>query len=95
MIIIIRHDLIQVFAVEYRYRYKCILNRRIHAVTAAFITMVLLLNRIGWAVIIVAALIASIILLWISWDWNAETPTTTVIESTHYASFIFFKRCSS
>lgn len=45
-------------------------------------------NRIGWGVIIVAALITSIILLWISWEWNAETPTTTVIESTHYVSII-------
>ncbi|KAG4071872.1 hypothetical protein HA402_006033 [Bradysia odoriphaga] len=42
-------------------------------------------ERIGWAVIVVAALITSIILLWVSWEWNAETKTTTVIESTHYA----------
>lgn len=27
------------------------------------------------------------ILLYISWQWNAATPTTTVIENTHYATW--------
>lgn len=44
-------------------------------------------ERIAWTVIVIAALITAIILLWISWAWNAEIPTTTVIESTHYATW--------
>lgn len=41
--------------------------------------------RWAWAVIVIIATIVSIVLLWISWNWSAKTPTTTVIESTHYA----------
>lgn len=44
-------------------------------------------ERIGWAIIDVIALIAAVILLCLSWNWNAETPTVTVIESTHYATW--------
>lgn len=42
---------------------------------------------ITWAVIVVSALITSIVLLWISWQWNAATPTITVIENTHFATW--------
>lgn len=44
-------------------------------------------ERIAWTIIVIAALITAIILLWISWIWNADIPTTTVIESTHYATW--------
>lgn len=44
-------------------------------------------ERIGWAIVDVIALIAAVILLVVSWNWNAETPTVTVIESTHYATW--------
>ncbi|KAG5682331.1 hypothetical protein PVAND_011690 [Polypedilum vanderplanki] len=40
-----------------------------------------------WLALSFFALIAAIILLWISWNWNAETPTTTVIESTNYPTY--------
>lgn len=39
----------------------------------------LMLPRIVWAFIVFAALVTSIVLLWISWQYNAETPTTTVL----------------
>ena len=42
-------------------------------------------SRIAWAVIVLTATVTSIVLLYVSWHWNAETPTATVIESTHYA----------
>lgn len=35
-------------------------------------------ERIVWAIVTFSALIAAIILLWLSWIWNAETPTVTV-----------------
>lgn len=38
-----------------------------------------LIHRIAWAFIVLAASVTSVILLWISWKWNALTPTTTVI----------------
>lgn len=44
-------------------------------------------ERVVWALTALGALIAAIILLWFSWSWNAETPTVTVIESTHYATW--------
>lgn len=44
-------------------------------------------ERYLWLLLSFFALIAAIILLWISWNWNAETPTTTVIESTNYPTF--------
>lgn len=40
-----------------------------------------------WIVLSGFALITSIVLLWISWNWTAETPTTTVIESTNYPTY--------
>lgn len=42
-------------------------------------------TRWAWAIIVIIATVVSIILLWVSWKWGAKTPTTTVIESTHYA----------
>lgn len=44
-------------------------------------------NRIFWVVIVTIALLTSLALLVISWRLNAETPTTTVIENTHYATW--------
>lgn len=40
-----------------------------------------------WIILSFFALITAVILLWISWNWNAETPTTTVIESTNYPTY--------
>lgn len=42
------------------------------------------LNRIAWIIIISIATIVAAVLLYISWQLNLETPTITVIESTHY-----------
>ena len=47
----------------------------------------LLLSRWIWILVTSSALIAAIALLWISWNWNALTPTTTVIESTNFPTF--------
>lgn len=33
------------------------------------------------------ALVASVILLYMSWRWNAATPCNTIIENTHYATW--------
>lgn len=44
-------------------------------------------ERYIWILLSVTALIAAIILLWISWSWSAKTPTTTVIESTNYPTY--------
>lgn len=44
-------------------------------------------ERYLWIILSFLALIAAIILLWISWNWNLETPTTTVIESTNYPTY--------
>lgn len=40
-----------------------------------------------WIILSFFALITAIILLWISWNWTAETPTTTVIESTNHPTY--------
>lgn len=40
-----------------------------------------------WLLLSLAALVTAIILLWISWNWTAETPTTTVIESTNHPTY--------
>lgn len=45
------------------------------------------LERWLWILLSFLALIGAILLLWISWNWNLETPTTTVIESTNYATY--------
>lgn len=41
-------------------------------------------RRIIWCLIVLIATITALVLLLISWQWNLETPTITVIESTHY-----------
>lgn len=40
-----------------------------------------------WLLLSFSALVTAIILLWISWNWTAETPTTTVIESTNHPTY--------
>lgn len=44
-------------------------------------------ERVFWAVITVVASIVAVVLLYVSWQWNSETPVVTVIESTHYATW--------
>ncbi|XP_031617478.1 sodium channel protein Nach-like [Contarinia nasturtii] len=41
-------------------------------------------ERIAWILIVVIATVVAAVLLYISWQLNLETPTITVIESTHY-----------
>ncbi|XP_055295176.1 sodium channel protein Nach-like [Sitodiplosis mosellana] len=41
-------------------------------------------ERIAWIIIVLIATIVAAVLLYISWQLNLETPTITVIESTHY-----------
>ncbi|XP_065087331.1 sodium channel protein Nach-like [Ochlerotatus camptorhynchus] len=45
------------------------------------------LERAIWIFSVSSAFITATVLLWISWTWNAETPTVTVIESTNYATW--------
>ncbi|CRK99689.1 CLUMA_CG012989, isoform A [Clunio marinus] len=40
-----------------------------------------------WIILSILALIIAVVLLWISWNWTSETPTTTVIESTNYPTY--------
>lgn len=40
-----------------------------------------------WIIMSFFALITAVVLLWISWNWTAETPTTTVIESTNHPTY--------
>lgn len=40
-----------------------------------------------WIFLTFIAMVTAIVLLWISWNWNAETPTTTVIESTNHPTY--------
>lgn len=40
-----------------------------------------------WIALSIIALITAAALLWISWTWTAETPTTTVIESTNHPTY--------
>lgn len=40
-----------------------------------------------WVVLSFFALVTAIVLLWISWNWTAETPTVTVIESTNHPTY--------
>ena len=44
-------------------------------------------ERYLWFVLSFFALITAIALLYISWAWTAETPTTTVIESTNHPTY--------
>jgi Amiloride-sensitive sodium channel len=45
------------------------------------------IERYLWLLLSFFALVVASILLTISWNWNAETPTTTVIESTNYPTY--------
>ncbi|EDS36313.1 pickpocket 16 [Culex quinquefasciatus] len=45
------------------------------------------LERTLWVLAVSTAFVTAVVLLWISWTWNAETPTVTVIESTNYATW--------
>lgn len=45
------------------------------------------IERWLWIVLSFLALTTALILLWISLNWNAETPTMTVIESTNYPTY--------
>lgn len=40
-----------------------------------------------WIILSFFALVTAVVLLWISWNWTAETPTTTVIESTNHPTY--------
>lgn len=40
-----------------------------------------------WLLLSLSALVTAVILLWISWNWTAETPTVTVIESTNHPTY--------
>lgn len=40
-----------------------------------------------WIILTFIALVTAVVLLWISWNWTAETPTTTVIESTNHPTY--------
>lgn len=40
-----------------------------------------------WIIMSFFALVTAIVLLWISWNWTSETPTTTVIESTNHPTY--------
>lgn len=59
------------------------LHGYIHTVNKEYHTF----ERWLWIVLTGLALITAIVLLWISWNWTAETPTTTVIESTNYPTY--------
>ncbi|XP_075150394.1 pickpocket 16 [Haematobia irritans] len=44
-------------------------------------------ERLFWLIITIVAIIVSIVLVMISYIWNRETPTVTVIESSHYPTW--------
>ncbi|ALC39113.1 ppk16, partial [Drosophila busckii] len=44
-------------------------------------------ERLFWLIVVVAAVIAAIALVLVSWYWNSETPTVTVIESSHFPTW--------
>ncbi|XP_030377305.1 pickpocket protein 11 [Scaptodrosophila lebanonensis] len=44
-------------------------------------------ERLFWLGIVILAIITSIVLVLISWYWNRETPTVTVIESSHFPTW--------
>lgn len=41
-------------------------------------------EKIFWIIVIIIAIITAIVLVVISSNWSSETPTVTVIESTHF-----------
>ncbi|XP_004533303.1 pickpocket protein 11 [Ceratitis capitata] len=44
-------------------------------------------ERHFWIAIVIVSIITSIVLVLVSWFWNRETPTVTVIESAHFATW--------
>jgi len=44
-------------------------------------------ERWFWIVVVILAIITSIVLVVVSWYWSQETPTVTVIESSHFPTW--------
>lgn len=44
-------------------------------------------ERCFWLVVVILAIITSIVLVVVSWYWSQETPTVTVIESSHFPTW--------
>lgn len=44
-------------------------------------------ERIFWIAIVIIAIIVSLVLVLVSWFWNRQTPTVTVIESSHFPTW--------
>lgn len=44
-------------------------------------------ERHFWIVVVIISIITSIVLVSVSWFWNRETPTVTVIESAHFPTW--------
>ncbi|XP_037959011.1 pickpocket protein 11 [Teleopsis dalmanni] len=44
-------------------------------------------ERIFWISVVVISIVVSIVLVIVSWLWNRETPTVTVIESSHFPTW--------
>ncbi|XP_063706214.1 pickpocket protein 11-like [Culicoides brevitarsis] len=44
-------------------------------------------EKIMWVIMCIIAMIVALVLLYLSLYWNSATPTTTVIESTHFATW--------
>jgi len=44
-------------------------------------------ERWFWLVVVILAIITSIVLVVVSWYWSQETPTVTVIESSHFPTW--------
>lgn len=44
-------------------------------------------ERLFWLIVVIISIIVSIALVVVSYVWNRETPTVTVIESSHYPTW--------
>ncbi|KAH8413166.1 hypothetical protein KR009_008633 [Drosophila setifemur] len=44
-------------------------------------------ERLFWLVVVILAIITSIVLVVVSWYWSQQTPTVTVIESSHFPTW--------
>ncbi|EDV33058.1 uncharacterized protein Dana_GF21878 [Drosophila ananassae] len=44
-------------------------------------------ERLFWLTVVILAIITSIVLVVVSWYWSQETPTVTVIESSHFPTW--------
>ena len=44
-------------------------------------------ERIFWIIIVIVSIIVSLVLVLVSWLWNRQTPTVTVIESSHFPTW--------